>query len=619
MEKTERALRETEKSYAALFKNMLNGFALHEIVTDDEGSPVDYVFREVNSAFESITMLNAEEIVGKSVTEVFPGTGDQPADWIGQFGKVAMEGEDLRCEFYAESLDRWFSIYAYSPGERFFATIFEDITERRQSEEALREREERYRMVSDFTFDWEEWALPDGSLRYVSPSCERVTGYRPEEFMRDPGLRLRIILPDDREMMRAHFDEVGRVYSNAALEFRVESKDGRIRHIEHMCTPVAGRAGEYCGRRASNRDVTEVKAAKQALVESELKYRELFENMQEGVALCKMLFDEDGLPADFVYLDTNKAFGSSTGLSDVIGKKVSEVIPGIRETNPEVLEILGRVEQTGEPEQFEIRLDALSIDLSVKAFSATKEHFVTVFENISERIRAQKKLRRINEELKAYTHSVSHDLKGPIGTIGLAADMLSEMGARVSFEDAAKAAKELKKTAGVAQERIEQLLMLAESGQVPEKVEDLDVAEVVGEVLREMSPSIKARNVEVSADEEMGHLLASREQVRQVFSNLISNAVKHNDSGTPRISVSYLGLEAGGIHRYLVRDNGSGIRPKELEKIFLPFQKGSKTGESGIGLTIAKKIIEAYGGDVTAYNDDGACFEVTFANFSYLE
>jgi len=62
---------------------------------------------------------------------------------------------------------------------------------------------------------------------------------------------------------------------------------GRIRHIEHMCTPVAGRAGEYCGRRASNRDVTEVKAAKQALVESELKYRELFENMQEGVALLQ--------------------------------------------------------------------------------------------------------------------------------------------------------------------------------------------------------------------------------------------------------------------------------------------------------------------------------------------
>jgi len=106
-----------------------------------------------------------------------------------------------------------------------------------------------------------------------------------------------------------------------------------------------------------------------------------------------------------------------------------------------LLEILGRVEQTGEPEQFEIRLDALSIDLSVKAFSATKELLLTVFENISERIRAQKKLRRINEELKAYTHSVSHDLKGPIGTIGLAADMLSEMGARVSFEDAAKAAK----------------------------------------------------------------------------------------------------------------------------------------------------------------------------------
>ncbi len=84
------------------------------------------------------------------------------------------------------------------------ADLEKEISERRKAEDTLRAQEERFRIVADFTYDWEYWRAPDGKFVYISPSCERVTGYTVEEFMRDPGLYLNIIHPDERKMMESH-------------------------------------------------------------------------------------------------------------------------------------------------------------------------------------------------------------------------------------------------------------------------------------------------------------------------------------------------------------------------------------------------------------------------------
>jgi PAS domain S-box-containing protein len=106
--------------------------------------------------------------------------------------------------------------------------------------------------------------------------------------------------------------------------------------------------------------------------------------MLDGFAYCKMFF-EDGKPQDFIYLDVNDAFERLTGLKNVVGKKVSEVIPGIRESHPELLEIYGRVALTGNPEKAEIYLDSLGIWLTLSVYSSEREYFITVFDNITER------------------------------------------------------------------------------------------------------------------------------------------------------------------------------------------------------------------------------------------
>jgi len=142
-----------------------------------------------------------------------------------------------------------------------------------------------------------------------------------------------------------------------------------------------------------SRDITDQKKYEEALKNSEQLYRSLFENMIDGYAYCQMIFENDK-PQDFIYITVNPAFENLTGLRDVIGKKVTEVIPGIKQTNPQLFEIYGRVASSGQSEQFEMYIDPLKIWFSVAVYSHERGYFTAVFENISERKIAEEALKQ---------------------------------------------------------------------------------------------------------------------------------------------------------------------------------------------------------------------------------
>jgi PAS domain S-box-containing protein len=146
-ERDVRALQKSEERYHSLFENMLNGFALHEIIVDEKGLPVDYVFLDVNDAFENLTGLKQENLIGKRVTEALPGIERDAANWIGRYGAVALGGEEIRFESFFEPLNKWYSIYAYRPAVNQFVTILEDITSRKRSEVALQKAQEEVRTL----------------------------------------------------------------------------------------------------------------------------------------------------------------------------------------------------------------------------------------------------------------------------------------------------------------------------------------------------------------------------------------------------------------------------------------------------------------------------------------
>ena len=139
-------------------------------------------------------------------------------------------------------------------------------------------------------------------------------------------------------------------------------------------------------------DITERKRVEEALRQSEIRYHSLFQNMLDGFAYCQMICDNQNRPVDFIYLGANDSFEQLTGLKNVIGKRATEVIPGIKESNPDMFEQYGRVASTGKPERFEIKIESLGLLLSISVFCPEKGYFVAIFDNITERKRNEEKI-----------------------------------------------------------------------------------------------------------------------------------------------------------------------------------------------------------------------------------
>ena len=145
------------------------------------------------------------------------------------------------------------------------AALLSEIAERKRIEAEILVSEEKFRTVADFTYDWEYWRDPAGNFLYVSPSSERITGYRPEEFKENPGLVLEIAHPDHKAQLENHSRQVLSDPAVRMLEFRIITRSGQERWIGHICQPVYGKSGEFLGSRASNRDITGSKWSEKTL------------------------------------------------------------------------------------------------------------------------------------------------------------------------------------------------------------------------------------------------------------------------------------------------------------------------------------------------------------------
>ncbi|MFA6102572.1 MAG: PAS domain S-box protein [Victivallaceae bacterium] len=263
---TEEALLASEKKYSSLFNSMLEGFALHEIVCDASGKPMDYRFLDMNPAFEKLTGLKKADTVGKTVLTILPET---EYFWIEIYGKVALTGEPVSFENYSSTLNRHYQVAAFSPQKNQFAVIFNDITERKQTEEKLRNSEERYRTILQTAMDG-FWAVDmQGRVLEVSETYCRMSGYSAQEL-----LNMHI---SDLEVNETPDDIAARIRKLATqgedrFETRHRRKDGSIFDVESSVQyrPDEGRIVAFI-RDITGRKLTEgALQSKTALLESQV-------------------------------------------------------------------------------------------------------------------------------------------------------------------------------------------------------------------------------------------------------------------------------------------------------------------------------------------------------------
>jgi PAS domain S-box-containing protein len=265
------ALRLSEHRYSALFENMQDGFAYHKILLDEAGKPVDYVFLEINDAFERLTGLKREKVLGKAVTQVLPGIERDPANWIGVYGKVALTGEPVRLENYSKALSRWYVVSAYSPEKSYFAATFEDITERKKAEEALRESEQRWATTLSSIGDAVIATDVEGKVTFMNAVAEKLTGWTLNKAKHKP---LKEVFNIVNEQTRREVENpVSRVLKEGmviglANHTILRRKDGTEIPIDDSGAPIRDKDGNVTGVVLVFRDITERKQMEEELRKS---------------------------------------------------------------------------------------------------------------------------------------------------------------------------------------------------------------------------------------------------------------------------------------------------------------------------------------------------------------
>ena len=290
----------------------------------------------------------------------------------------------------------------YEELEQRIKLLEKEAAVRKRVEKELAESEERFRTVTNFTYDWEYWIGPGGDYLYISPSCERITGYSPEDFQKDPGLLETITHPDDKARLTTHIREESGQKQLMSFEFRIFTRSGEERWIAHVCQQVHGRDGCFLGRRASNRDVTNRKRAERTLLESEARYKGIFEYTSSGVAVYRVV--DDG--KDFVFVDFNKSAEKIEKIrkEDLIGKSLSGVFPGVKDFG--LFEIFQRVWATGKPEHFPVSLykDERIVGWRDNfVYKLPSGEIVAVYTDETERKQAEEALRKAHEELYEFS------------------------------------------------------------------------------------------------------------------------------------------------------------------------------------------------------------------------
>lgn len=320
-------------------------------------------FRERFPIFKSRGMIHSEfEMVHKNGTKLF----------------IAFEGRIG---------------YDLNGGFKQTHCILQDITEKKKSVEELKKSEERLRFYTDNSpmavVEWDS----DFIVTRWSGESEKIFGWTSKEVLGKKLMDLNLVYENDIAIVEQTMKDLteGKTTQVVATN-RNYKKQGNVIECTWYNTTLKDQNGKMISILSQVLDITQSKSAEKALRESEELYRSLFDNMLNGFAYCQMHFNENGKPWDFTYLSVNKAFDSLTGLSNVVGKKATEVIPNIRTEDMELLELYGRVSKTGDPIHFEKYINSLEDWYSLSVYCPKEGFFVAVFEVITERKKTEIKL-----------------------------------------------------------------------------------------------------------------------------------------------------------------------------------------------------------------------------------
>ncbi|NYB72860.1 diguanylate cyclase [Sedimentibacter hydroxybenzoicus DSM 7310] len=328
---TQKSIKNIITDHQMLVEKMQFGLAVHEIITDEKGTPVDYRFLSANSSFEKLTGLKPEEIVGKRALEVLPHL--EPY-WLNTYGEVALTGDSQEFENYADELGRWYQVVAYSPGNNQFAVIIDDISNRKRMEELLYMEKENFRTTLLSIGDGVISTDNKGKIILMNVIAEQLTGWKEEEAIGSDFAEVFTIVHEyTMEPCRNLVEDVLRTgeIKELANHTALIRRNGTLLPIEDSAAPIWSKNGKITGVVIVFRDFTE-KREKHNQIEY-LSYHDYLTglyNRRYMEEAMKRMDTVENLPVSIMVLDinglklTNDAFGHEMG--DKLLKKVAGIL-----------------------------------------------------------------------------------------------------------------------------------------------------------------------------------------------------------------------------------------------------------------------------------------------------
>lgn len=587
-------------------------------------------FLRWNKNFELISGYSAEEIAQMHPLDFFEG---KEKELITERIQQVFDGGESDAEANFSAKNRQYYPYYFTgkriemEGQPYLIGMGIDISERRRTEEALRESEARYRAVvenqTEFIVRWK----PEGKRTFVNEAYRHYFGLTPEQALSAGFMPL--IADEDRDAIEA---KISRLLSGAVSAemdtHRVIKPDGSIGWQEWVDQAIYDETGQIVEFQSVGRDVTDRKRTEDALAASEAELRALFASMNDVV----LVIDRNGIYRKIAPTNPYLLYKPP---EELLGKTLRDVFPPERaETFIDTIRQVIETQQTAHIE-YELVIDDRVVWFDASISPMDVDNTLWMARDITDRKRAEERLQRLNEELEqrvterteelaaamskaqesdrlksAFLATMSHELRTPLNSIiGFTGVILQGLAGPLNEEQT----KQLNMTRDSARHLLALIndvldISKIEAGQLEIVKRPFDMRQAIESVLRVVQPLAEKKNlhIETFLESDIGIINNDRRRVEQVLINLINNAIKFSEHGDVNIECQ---IRDGWLETS-VRDQGIGIKPDDMHRLFKPFQQidtglaRSHEG-TGLGLAICTRLVTAMGGEITVESQWG--------------
>lgn len=631
----ERRRKEHDNVLKTLLNEMEDGFAHARIVRDENGKPIDWQYINVGKGLEKYVPVPPETLVGKKVSDAIPGAIEADPKWLDIFNEVATTGKSREIEEYSEVLKRWFRMNIYSPAKDEFATIFRDTTVQNESQQKIKSLNQLFEDVSKMARigAWE--VNVETQECYWSEMVYQIHEEDPsKKILVEEGINY--FHPDYKDTLEQAVNNAIENNEPYDLELKLITAKGREIWTRAIGRPVF--EGEKLTRlQGLFQDINDS-------VENQRKIEDRAEKL-------KLLNERFTIARDATSLGVwdwdipNNILEWDDYLYDIYGLKKEDfsnsyeawyqgIHPDDRErSNKEVQECLetgnkldtrfrviwpsGEVRHIGamgkvinDSEGNPVRMLGVNWDITDQV--AQEEEIKSLNANLQEKVEERTEaLKKVNKELEAFSYSISHDLRAPLRAINgyslaLKDDHQSLPETAVSYLD------RIVVNSRKMGELIDDLLEFSRMNRKKVNHSEIDLTMLVTRLIDEIYEDSR----EVVTLESLPTIWGDRQMLEQVFSNLISNAIKYSSKEEkPEVIIS--SEEEEKAYVISIEDNGVGFNMDYYDKIFQVFQRLHTEEEfegTGIGLAICQKIMKAHDAEIWAESEvgKGAVFYLKF-------